>query len=51
LWLLSFHICHAFHHVFTIKTPHQKLIFSKTPLKNTSKTKKTPARTGVNFFL
>jgi len=42
--LLTHHVYHAFHHVLTIKTPRRKRIFSKTPLKNTSKNNKTPER-------
>jgi len=41
---------HAFHHDLATKTPHSARPFSKTPLKNTSKTNKNPgSRQGLIF--
>jgi hypothetical protein len=42
--------CRAFHHDLTTKNHLLHAPFYKTPLKNTSKKNKTPARARVSFF-
>jgi hypothetical protein len=41
---------HAFHHVLTIKKPRSTTRFFQTPLKNTSKTAKSPAPSPAQDF-
>jgi len=43
-------IYHAFHHDFTSKSPRKNTRFSKTTLKNPSKTTEIPPHQAANFF-
>jgi hypothetical protein len=48
--LSTHHVSPPNHHNLTTEKPCSTPAFSKTPLKNTSKNNKTPARTGAPFF-